>query len=144
MMRFLFERRPTPGLPGERVTRIRRPSLPALVACLALAAGCGSEGGPAGDAAKPAAQAKQAAKVDIAKFEFAPKTVRVKAGGSVTWLNEDAAKHNAESEPSAPGKFDTDTLKKNGQKEIRLDEPGRYSYFCGFHRFMEGTVEVVQ
>jgi len=129
------------------VTRVSRFSLPAPVTCLALAAGCGSgsdeKAGPQKDAAS-SAPAEQAAKVDIAKFEFASKTTRVKAGGMVAWANQDKAPHTAKSEPSAPGKFDTGTLDKGKQKQVRLDKPGRYKYFCAFHRFMEGEVEVVQ
>ncbi|MDQ3720093.1 MAG: cupredoxin domain-containing protein [Actinomycetota bacterium] len=129
------------------MTRSRRPSLLAPLACLAVATGCGSDSdekaAPTPDAAS-SGPAKQAAKVDIAKFEFSPKTTRVKAGGTVTWANADKAPHTAKSEPSAPGKFDTDTLAKGKRKQVRLDKPGRYRYFCAFHRFMEGEVEVVR
>lgn len=128
---------------------MRRPRrLPgtALIACLAAATGCGSDSdeksAPADRASSGPAQ--QAAKVDIAKFEFSPNAARVKAGGTVTWVNADKAPHTAESEPSAPGKFDTDSLAKGKRKQVRLDKPGRYRYFCAFHRFMEGEVEVVQ
>ncbi len=134
-------------LPGELVTRSRRLSLPALVACLALATGCGSgsdkKAAPKPDGAS-SGPAKRATKVDIAKFEFSPKTTRVKAGGTVTWANADKAPHTAKAEPSAPGRFDTDTVAKGERKQVQLDKPGRYRYFCAFHRFMEGEVEVVQ
>lgn len=130
---------------GEATTTVRRLSLPAIVACLVLAAGCGqSQEGPSGRPAAPAPPAQRSAEVDIAKFAFAPRTVRVKAGGTVSFTNEDKAPHTAETEPETPGRFDTGTLRQSRRKRVRLDEPGRYSYFCAFHRFMESEVEVVE
>ncbi|MGI9081460.1 MAG: hypothetical protein ACR2FZ_04160 [Thermoleophilaceae bacterium] len=30
------------------------------------------------------------------------------------------------------------------EKTVKLGKPGDFKYFCTFHRFMEGTVEVVE
>lgn len=78
---------------------------------------------------------------NIASFKFTPDPIRVKAGGTVTWVNQDRAPHTAETERAG---FDTKRLDLGEKKVVRLDRPGTYRYFCVYHRFMEGTVEVVE
>jgi plastocyanin len=127
-------------------THIRRHA-PVPLAILALAlAGCGGGddggksggGGGGGSAAAPAA-----AKVDIKDFKFVPDPIRVRAGGSVTWTNSDSAPHTAETDGSKPSAFDTGTLKQGDSKKVAFAKAGKFTYFCSFHRFMTGTVEVV-
>ena len=38
--------------------------------------------------------------------------------------------------------FDTGDLDLDEQGEVTFDEPGSYPYYCRFHAFMRGTVEV--
>ncbi|MEX2194436.1 MAG: plastocyanin/azurin family copper-binding protein [Thermoleophilaceae bacterium] len=107
----------------------------AAVAALLIAGGCG--GGDDGDAPATAA-------VTIAGFEFDPDPVRVRAGATITWTNADEAPHTAEADSGAPAPFDTGRLGLGDQAEVTLETPGTYQYFCVFHRFMTGTVEVVE
>ncbi len=100
----------------------------AFLVVVALA-GCG------GGAAGPPAHAD----VPIASFKFAPQTIVVKAGGSVTWTNRDRAPHTATGEKGA---FDTDTLRAGQSKRLTFSKPGTYAYYCVYHRFMTGTVQV--
>jgi plastocyanin len=138
-------------------THIRR-SIQVPLACVALvaslAAGCGSSDerssgkGTKSDksAAAPAPSggaAKSAVTVKIADFKFVPDPIRVKAGGSVTWTNTDTAPHTAQTEGSATGAFDTKRLDKGASRKVTFAKPGKYQYFCVFHRFMTGTVDVV-
>lgn len=83
-----------------------------------------------------------AAKVDIANFDYSPKTVTVKTGGTVTWTNTDGANHTATQSPGGSG-FDTGTLSKGDSKTETFKTPGTYQYICLFHAFMHGTVKVV-
>jgi len=106
-----------------------RSSLAASALAVVLAAGCG--GGE---------DAPDSAKVDIASFAFAPDPVEVKAGGTITFVNQDRAAHNAES-PEAG--FSTVRQESGDAKDVALDDGGSYEYFCRFHRFMTGTIEVV-
>ena len=116
----------------------------ALGACIVLlAVGCGgNDGDGADDTAKSSSTAKSAVKVNIASFKFAPDPIEVRAGGTVTWVNQDTAPHTAEAE--ARPAFDTGRLDTGDRKRVRFDRPGRFSYFCDFHRFMTGTVAVVE
>ncbi len=107
-----------------------------LGSCIVLlAVGCGDGGSDGGTA-------KSAVKVNIASFKFVPDPIEIKAGGTVTWVNRDKAPHTAEGEPKPA--FDTGRLNLGQSKAVRFDRPGRFTYFCDFHRFMTGTVEVVE
>ncbi len=114
----------------------------ALGACIVLlAAGCGGDDGEGADG-KSSSSAKSAVKVNIASFKFAPDPIEVQSGGTVTWVNQDTAPHTAEAE--ARPTFDTGRLDTGESKRVQFDRPGRFTYFCDFHRFMTGTVEVVE
>jgi plastocyanin len=116
--------------------------------CASIVAGCGSgtkkessgAGGMGETTAAAPGPAQQSAKVQIASFMFVPGSTVVKAGGSVTFTNQDKAPHTATSD--SKGQFDTDTLRVGQSKTIKFDRPGTYTYYCVFHRFMTGKVVV--
>lgn len=81
----------------------------------------------------------ESAAIAIAEFLYAPENVTVAAGSAVIWANEDKAPHTATARDES---FDTGTLEKGDSGEIVLDEPGTYEYYCRFHQFMNGTIEV--
>ena len=123
---------------GETSRRRGRRSLPVAFACLALAfAGCG-------DDESGGSQAKSAVTVNIASFKFLPDPIKVKAGGEITWVNQDKAPHTAETDEGAKGAFDTGRLDLGDKKAVKFDQAGKFSYYCIYHRFMTGTVEVVE
>jgi plastocyanin len=105
-----------------------RSSLALSAAVVALVAGCGNNDAP------------DSARVNIASFEFTPDPVELSAGGAITFVNQDEAVHNAES----PGEFNTVRQKTGEAKTIAFEKPGTYEYFCRFHRFMTGTVRVLE
>ncbi len=116
---------------------------------LALAVvGCGGDedagtgSSPAGSETSGGGSAQANAKVDMEDFKFLPAAVKVKSGGTVTFANADSAKHNAQTENDADGAFNTDDLLQGDSKAVTFDEPGTYDYYCVYHRFMTGTVEV--
>ena len=142
-----------PKAPRARLARLPLPVLSASLAVAALAVtGCGGgddDGGPAPAGAKRAAPAAPSAKdaitVDIASFKFMPQTVKVKKGGAVTFVNKDKAPHTAQTELNPKtAVFDTGRLAKGQKKVVKAADAGRFEYFCAYHRFMEGTVEVVE
>ena len=121
-----------------------------LVVLLALAAVAGGVaagcGGDDDDPATPAAAMAQGGGggastdlVAIADFAFDPETVTVDAGTKLTWTNDDEAPHTATADD---GSFDTGTLKLDDTGAVAIDQPGTYTYYCRFHPFMKGTVEV--
>lgn len=116
----------------------------ALLALTASSCG-GDDSEPAGSTGQGSgAPAKAEATVDIEDFKFVPEAVKVKAGGTVTFANADGAKHNAQTDGGSKGAFQTKDLLEGDSDEATFDKPGSYSYYCVYHRFMTGTVEVSQ
>jgi plastocyanin len=124
-----------------------RSLLVALVVVLALG-GCGKD--DKGDkGAKPPSSTAQGsvplsgdAPVAIINFEFKPQKVVVKTGTKVTWTNEDTTIHDIkDTSPLATpvGK----EMSKGETFSITYAQPGSYSYICGIHQYMTGSVEVV-
>lgn len=79
--------------------------------------------------------------VQIVNFQFKPQTVTVKAGTKVTWTNKDTAVHSIKdtSHLSTPVSPD---LGMDSTFSITYGEPGSYSYICGIHQYMSGSVLV--
>ena len=96
------------------------------------------EEGPAEDEA-PVAKAAASASVTISDFKFAPKSVTVNEGDSVTFTNDGPTLHTATAED---GSFDTGNLDKGDSDTVTFDSPGTIAYICTPHPFMKGTVVV--
>ncbi len=81
----------------------------------------------------------EAMTVQMDDFTFAPETIRVQAGQTVTWVNRDSAEHNVvfdETGQTSP------MLGPGAQWSISFHEPGTYTYDGGPHPSMTGTVVV--
>lgn len=79
----------------------------------------------------------------IASFKYTPDPVTIKAGGQLRWTNLDRAPHTATTDEGQTRDFDTGRLDLAESDTITPDQPGSYAYYCTFHRFMTGTVQVV-
>ena len=121
----------------------------AISASLALAA-CGSSASPAAAppsaAASPAASAaaSQAAAaggsaITIQNFAFAPASLTVKAGTTVTWTNNDSPTHSVKWADGAAG---SSPLTTGSSYTRTFATPGTYAYVCGIHASMHGTIVV--
>ena len=78
-------------------------------------------------------------KVKIDNFSFAPERVTVKAGTTVTWINEDDIPHTV----AATGKqFRSKALDTDGKFSFTFTTPGSYEYFCSLHPHMTGVIVV--
>lgn len=77
--------------------------------------------------------------VEISGFAFAPNAVELGAGDYVVFTNLDNAPHTATADN---GFFDTGRLNNGQSAEVRMTEPGEFTYFCNFHRNMRGTITV--
>ena len=96
----------------------------------------------AGGEATPAVTTGAAATgaVTIANFAFAPATVTVKAGGTVTWTNTDSATHTVKWSDGAAG---SGPLTSGGASYTRtFATPGTFAYACGIHPSMKGAIVV--
>ena len=117
-------------------------TLATSLAVLALAvAGCGGEDDKSSSGSAGAPDGAASA-VDIKDFKYVPKVVKVAAGDAVTFANADKAKHNAQTDSDADRAFNSGDLEQGDSKEVTFDEAGTYAYYCIYHRFMTGTVEV--
>ena len=87
-------------------------------------------------AAAPASAEEIAVK--IGNFTFGPKELKVKAGSTVTWTNEDDIPHTVVS----PSTFRSKVLDTDGKYSFTFTTPGTYKYFCSLHPHMTGTVIV--
>jgi plastocyanin len=148
-----------------RARALRHAAVTAFVAAVVLAA-CGSSGssngssggGPYGgqttNAAAPAAgggttaapaatggaaPAAGADAVSIKGFAFNPGDLSAKVGDTVTWTNDDGAKHRIKSED---GSFDSDDLSQGDTFEHQFTAAGTFAYICGIHPSMKGSITV--
>ena len=83
--------------------------------------------------------AESETEVAIANFAYAPETITVARGETVTWTNEDPADHTVTDEG---GLFASETLGGGDTFRARFDRPGRHRYVCALHPAMRGTVVV--
>jgi plastocyanin len=119
--------------------------LAAVVAVVALGA-CGGGTKPekaAGSATQAGAGAPAGGgpAVQIVNFEFQPQKLTVKAGTTVTWTNEDTAIHAIKDTSPLATPVSSD-MAQGDTFSITYDRPGSYSYICGIHNYMTGSVEV--
>jgi amicyanin len=79
------------------------------------------------------------AEVDIDQFTFLPQRITVKAGTTVTWINEDDVPHTVASSSKA---FKSKALDTADKFSFTFTTPGTYDYFCSLHPHMTGAVVV--
>jgi plastocyanin len=79
--------------------------------------------------------------VQIVNFMFTPQNLTVKPGAKVTWTNGDTAVHSIKDTSPLATPVSQD-LEKGGTFSITYGEPGSYSYICGIHQYMSGSVTV--
>jgi len=77
--------------------------------------------------------------VSVKGFAFAPNTLTVKVGDTVTWKNDDTVSHDV---VSSDEMFDTKMLKPGEKGSYTFTKVGTYLYNCGIHPSMNGTVVV--
>jgi plastocyanin len=111
----------TPGMPGMS----GMPSMPSPSAGAAPATG--SPAAVAGD------------QVSIDNFAFAPATLTVKAGSTVTWTNRDEEPHTV---AATDGSFHSPGMGTGATFSHAFPTAGKFDYVCSIHPMMHGTVVV--
>jgi amicyanin len=79
------------------------------------------------------------AEVDIDQFTFLPQRITVKAGTTVTWINEDDVPHTIVSSSKV---FKSKALDTADKFSFTFTTPGTYAYICSVHPYMTGAVVV--
>ena len=91
---------------------------------------------PLAAVAEPAATATE---VKIDNFTFVPQRLTVKAGTTVTWVNEDDIPHAV----AATGKeFRSKVLDTDDKFSFTFATAGTFEYFCSLHPHMTGTIVI--
>ena len=114
----------TPGMPGMGGMQ-PMPNMPASPAAPT-----------AGSAAPVAGNA-----VSIDNFAFAPTTLTVPAGSTVTWTNRDEEPHNVVADD---GSFHSPGMGSQTTFTYTFVKAGKFGYVCSIHPFMHATVVVTQ
>jgi len=91
---------------------------------------------------RPAVAAPVRAEITTRNRRFAPRTLAVPVGSSVSFPNEDPIQHNVFS--LSPGnRFDLGRYGKGQSRAQKLTTPGVVRIFCNVHRDMAATVLVL-
>lgn len=80
-------------------------------------------------------------RVKIANFTFAPQTLVVKAGTTVTFENDDDIPHVV---VATDGSFRSKALDTGDTYAFTFTKSGDFPYFCGIHPQMQGKITVSQ
>ena len=107
------------------------------------ASGCGSYTQPTTvtppAATTPPAETATQTAVTISGFAFDPAEITVKAGDTVTWTNQDSVQHKVVSDN---GIFEGPAIGQGMTYSFTFATAGTYTYHCGIHPSMKGTVTV--
>jgi plastocyanin len=77
--------------------------------------------------------------VRIANFTFAPATITVRPGTTVTWTNDDDIPHTV---TATNGGFRSKVLDTGNSYSFTFTKAGEFQYFCSIHPHMTGKVIV--
>jgi plastocyanin len=77
--------------------------------------------------------------VEIKGMEFSPKTLTIKAGDKVKFINKDSAPHTAS---ATDGRFESGELAEGQSEIVTFEKADTYAYYCMFHPSMSGKIIV--
>jgi plastocyanin len=89
-------------------------------------------------------QSQPGSNITIKLFQYQPGRIEVKAGTTVTWMNEDEIFHTvtAVAGEKRGGGFDASLDGKGKSFSFTFSQPGIYTYYCDRHEHMRGEIEV--
>lgn len=88
----------------------------------------------------PAKVAARGTAVAVKDNAFAPASVKVKVGETITFKNSGAIAHTVTATDGAD--FDSGTVEPGGTFDFTASKAGSISYVCTFHPGMQGSIEV--
>jgi plastocyanin len=111
-----------------------------VVAGALLFAACGSGTPTMSGSAAATGSSSGGSSITISNFMFAPMSLSVSPGATVTVTNKDSATHTL---TATGGQFNTGNITHDQTKTFKApSKPGTYHYICSIHQFMMGTVIV--
>lgn len=85
----------------------------------------------------------QTVEVGIREYKYDPAELKVKAGTTVKWINnEKRTSHSILF--TGPGGFESERIFPGESWQRVFDKPGSYPYTCGPHPEMKGRIEVTE
>ena len=94
---------------------------------------------PGGGSSQPGTAAPASAAVSIVDDDFTPRTVEIRAGGTVTWVNRGGDEHTAS---ARDGSWSSGVQSPGGRYSRTFASAGTYAYLCLIHTDMQATVVV--
>jgi plastocyanin len=79
--------------------------------------------------------------ISVVDFAFEPAALTVPVRATVTWTNDGSRPHTVTADD---GSFDSGRLDPGEQFRQTFDQPGTFSYHCGFHPEMQGSIAVAE
>lgn len=76
----------------------------------------------------------------ITGYEFSPQVIAITTGDSIVWTNKDPMSHTTVSDNAII--WDSGNIAPGGSYKRVFSSPGTYTYHCGIHPNMKGTVVV--
>jgi plastocyanin len=76
-------------------------------------------------------------------FTFSPADLTIHAGQNVTWTNNAGITHTVVSDANSSESFSSPSLGPGQSFTHEFDHIGDYSYHCGIHPSMTGTIHVI-
>lgn len=77
--------------------------------------------------------------VSIRKLQYSPQSLKIKAGDTVVWTNNDDRDHTV---TAKDGSFKSDNLKSGETFEHTFSKAGKFAYGCTYHPRMKGEIVV--
>jgi plastocyanin len=95
-----------------------------------------------GESVGPRSQSGSA--VTIQLFQYQPAQLEIKAGTTVTWVNQDDIQHTVTlgTRENPNGAVNLSLSGKSATASFTFDRPGEYEYFCDRHQSMRGRILV--
>jgi plastocyanin len=131
------------------VLRLILPSLLALALAALIACGGGfgdmedmhrdMHGGGSQASQTPVVSDASELTLEIRDFNYFPRELTVSVGSTLTWINRDAAPHDATHEA---GDWGTGLLSQGESATLTFEAPGTYRYICTIHPDMTATLTV--
>lgn len=89
-------------------------------------------------------QAVESNQITYKGFAVSPKMLKVKKGTTVTWTNQDDAKHDVTPDSETADFKASELFGKGESYSVTFNSVGTFNYICSPHPYMKGTIEVVE
>lgn len=93
---------------------------------------------------KSSTEVQETSKITYKGFDVVEKHIKVKKGTTVTWTNEDSAKHDVTPDKETDEFKASDLFGIGETRSVTFNTVGTYAYHCSPHPYMKGTVEVIE